>query len=239
MSELGDRARRPRGRRRSSARRGTRRARRAPRRSAAATRSGGSASGSPVAGSTSGRTQTGSSPERTSPASTDLCVLRETIDLSPGRPSASASAWLPCVEPFPQKRQRSAPQSVGGEALGLPEDVGAHVQVVGARGEREVETEEAVGEVRRALVPRRREGRDARRPGRRRPRRPEVSARWSTERRFYPIHRPRARRPTLGLCVTRSLPRLSAWSRAAARRRRARGAGARGRARRRRRSLGG
>jgi hypothetical protein len=50
----------------------------------------------------------------------------------------------------------------GGEALSAAEHVGAQVEVVGARRQREVMGQEAVGEMRGPLVPRRREGRDAR-----------------------------------------------------------------------------
>ena len=80
----------------------------------------GTASGSPVPGSMSGRTHTGSSPASTNPANSDLCRLREAMTRSPGRPTASASAWLPCVEPFRQKRQRSAPHSPAASRSACP-----------------------------------------------------------------------------------------------------------------------
>ena len=83
--------------------------------------------------STSGRTHTGSRPASTRPACSDLCSVRATITLSPGRATASANAWLPCVEPLTENRHMSAAPERGGQPLGPAQHVARHPRVVGAR----------------------------------------------------------------------------------------------------------
>ena len=79
--------------------------------SAASIASTGWPSATPRASSTAGATQTGREPESTRPAATDLCEQRETSTGSPSAATARQSAWLGCVEPLPEKRQRSAPKA--------------------------------------------------------------------------------------------------------------------------------
>ena len=77
---------------------------------AAATRSGATPVGRPVAVSTSGLTQMGVRPASTSPSKRERCSVRDTMTSSPGLPMASASVWFPWVDPPTEKRQASAPQ---------------------------------------------------------------------------------------------------------------------------------
>ncbi len=79
--------------------------------SAASIASTGWPSATPRASSTAGAIHTGRAPESTRPAATDLCEQRETITGSPSEATARQSAWFGCVEPLPEKRQRSAPNA--------------------------------------------------------------------------------------------------------------------------------
>ncbi len=130
--------------------------------SASATRSGGSASGSPVARVDVGPHPHGLEPGEDEPGEHGL--VRAPRDDRPvaGPPERKRERLVPLRGAVAAESAQVGVPQRGREALGLPEHVGAHVQVVGARGERQVEAEEVVGEVRRALVARRREGRDAR-----------------------------------------------------------------------------
>ena len=130
-------------------------------------------SATPRASSTAGATQTGREPESTSPAATDLCEQRETITGSPSEATARQSAWLGCVEPLPEKRQRSAPKAARGEPLGARADALAAAQVVGTAVHRRVVREQrVVADQRRvALVARASRTPSAPRAGTRRPRR--------------------------------------------------------------------
>ena len=128
---------------------------------ASATRS----AAAPAAGQSAGRRRAAPTPagarRARGPRGRTCACSATTITRSPGRPRASASAWLPrssrCRRTGRGPRPRARPR-------GAPPGRARRSACAGRRprGERQVEAEQVVGEVRRALVPRRREGRDAR-----------------------------------------------------------------------------
>ena len=99
-------------------------------------------------------------PASTRPSSIERCRVRPTTTSSPGRPTARASAWLPCVEPPTEKRHQSAPQKRAARSSASASTPRGQLHRVEAPVQRHVTGDDVADQVAALLVARDGEGPD-------------------------------------------------------------------------------